>query len=264
MLCIVRQRRHHCAASRRHLDLNYPRQKSHRAQHQPQTSTAAAMPRKKQKEFEQYEEVEVKKEPSSSSSFSSSPSSDLEAESQARCSVPHSEMRTIDGQISRLKADISYLQTEPARLNGQSLAFTLSQEQQHVDRVQQQLRGQDVGERECVVAFRDGGGEGGGAAAAAGRSRVIAKAKGGILTNRWFKRPRSFAFDDEGNLVVSDNCNHRIQVLRYRDGLYLRTIGSCGSGDGQFKWPQGIAFDRLGSSCCSRLGQSSRASARVQ
>ena len=202
------------------------------------------MPRKKQKVFAQYEEAEVKKEPSSSSS----PSSDLEAESQAGRSVLHSEMRTIDGQILRLKADISNLQTELARLNAQSLAVTLSQGQQHVDRAQQQLRGQDLRGRESAVAVRYGGGEAGGAVAAAGRSRVIAKAKCGILTNRWFKRPRSFAFDDEGNLVVSDHCNHRIQVLRYRDGLHVRTIGSIGTGNGKFMFPfsSGIAFDRSG------------------
>jgi len=33
------------------------------------------------------------------------------------------------------------------------------------------------------------------------------------------------AFDWEGNLVVCDSENHRIQVFRYGDGVHLRSIG---------------------------------------
>jgi len=54
------------------------------------------------------------------------------------------------------------------------------------------------------------------------------------------------AFDGEGNLVVSDCDNHRIQVFRYIDGAHLRTIGSGGTGNGQFYYPWGIAFDGAG------------------
>jgi DNA-binding beta-propeller fold protein YncE len=39
---------------------------------------------------------------------------------------------------------------------------------------------------------------------------------------------------------------HRIQVLRYSEGAHLRTIGSRGSGNGQFQSPLGIAFDGAG------------------
>jgi len=38
----------------------------------------------------------------------------------------------------------------------------------------------------------------------------------------------SLDFDDECNLIVSDGNNHRIQVLRYRDGQHLRNIGCYG------------------------------------
>jgi DNA-binding beta-propeller fold protein YncE len=54
------------------------------------------------------------------------------------------------------------------------------------------------------------------------------------------------AFDGEGNLVVCDSGNHRIQVFRYSDGAHLRSIGSRGAGNGQFDWPWGIAFDGAG------------------
>jgi DNA-binding beta-propeller fold protein YncE len=54
------------------------------------------------------------------------------------------------------------------------------------------------------------------------------------------------AFDSEGNLVVADCGNHRVQVLRYSDGAHVRTIGSEGEGAGQFKRPWGVAFDAAG------------------
>jgi tripartite motif-containing protein 71 len=55
------------------------------------------------------------------------------------------------------------------------------------------------------------------------------------------------AFDIEGNLVVADYDNHRVQVLRYSDGAHVRTIGSRGSGDGQFNRPNGgVAIDTDG------------------
>jgi DNA-binding beta-propeller fold protein YncE len=54
------------------------------------------------------------------------------------------------------------------------------------------------------------------------------------------------AFDGEGNIVVSDGHNHRLQVFRYSDGAHMRTIGAAGAGNGQFSCPWGIAFDDSG------------------
>jgi DNA-binding beta-propeller fold protein YncE len=82
------------------------------------------------------------------------------------------------------------------------------------------------------------------AAAGAGFVRVIGSRGAG---NGQFSSPcGGIAFDGEGNLVVSDCYNHRIQVLRYIDGAHLRTIGSEGAGNGQFFEPWGIAFDGAG------------------
>jgi DNA-binding beta-propeller fold protein YncE len=64
--------------------------------------------------------------------------------------------------------------------------------------------------------------------------------------NGQFKNPCGVAFDGEGNLVVSDGENHRIQVFRYSDGAHLRSFGSQGAGAGQFNTPWGIAFDGAG------------------
>jgi len=82
------------------------------------------------------------------------------------------------------------------------------------------------------------------AAAGAGFVRAIGSQGAG---NGQFQCPcGGVAFDGEGNLVVSDCLNHRIQVFRYIDGVHLRTIGSEGAGKGQFNCPWGIAFDGAG------------------
>ena len=54
------------------------------------------------------------------------------------------------------------------------------------------------------------------------------------------------ALDHQGNVVVADEGNHRLQVIRLIDGACLRTIGSKGSGAGQFNYPRGVAFDSAG------------------
>ena len=53
--------------------------------------------------------------------------------------------------------------------------------------------------------------------------------------------PRDLAFDAEGNLWVTDTGHKRIQVYT-PGGEFLRTIGSEGSGDGQFNEPVGISI----------------------
>ena len=61
-----------------------------------------------------------------------------------------------------------------------------------------------------------------------------------------FRNPRGVAVDAEGNLVVADSSNRRVQVLR-PDGSHVRTIGgSQGSGPGQFNIPCGVAVDAAG------------------
>jgi len=91
------------------------------------------------------------------------------------------------------------------------------------------------------------------AAAGAGFLRVIGSRGTG---DGQFERPNGgIAFDGEGNLVVADGGNHRIQVLRYTDGALLRTIGSFGARNGQLNKPWGLAFDGAGNLIvCERGG----------
>jgi tripartite motif-containing protein 71 len=56
----------------------------------------------------------------------------------------------------------------------------------------------------------------------------------------------SVALDGQGNVVMADCGNDRMQVLRCSDGAHLRTTGSKGSGAAQFNTPFGVAFDSAG------------------
>jgi len=93
-----------------------------------------------------------------------------------------------------------------------------------------------------------------GAVAAAGTGFVRAIGSRGAGNGQFNQPCGGVAFDGEGNLVVSDTDNHRIQVLRYIDGAHLRTIGSVGAGKGQFYRPWGIAFDGAGHIVVSEIG----------
>ncbi len=81
------------------------------------------------------------------------------------------------------------------------------------------------------------------AAAGAGFVRVIRTFTGNLPFNFPYG---GVAFDGEGNLVVCDSYNDRIQVISYSDGTHLRNIGSSGAGNGQFNMPFSIAFDCAG------------------
>jgi len=57
-----------------------------------------------------------------------------------------------------------------------------------------------------------------------------------------FRNPFGVAIDGDGNIVVSDFNNHRIQIFD-SSRTYIRKFGSEGSGDGQFQNPCGVAID---------------------
>jgi uncharacterized protein (TIGR03663 family) len=56
-----------------------------------------------------------------------------------------------------------------------------------------------------------------------------------------FWGPRDIVVDEQGRVYVSDTGNKRIRVYT-SDGVFLRDIGSGGSGDGQLNEPAGIAL----------------------
>lgn len=49
------------------------------------------------------------------------------------------------------------------------------------------------------------------------------------------------AVDDQGYICVADSGNNRIQIF-HPDGSFLRSFGSWGSGDAEFKGLEGVAI----------------------
>lgn len=56
-------------------------------------------------------------------------------------------------------------------------------------------------------------------------------------------RPWGVCIDQEGNILIADRSNNRVQIFTKR-GEFLRSFGSHGSENGQFDRPAGIAVDR--------------------
>jgi DNA-binding beta-propeller fold protein YncE len=71
-----------------------------------------------------------------------------------------------------------------------------------------------------------------------------------------FSRPQSLNVDAEGLLWVADSCNHRIQVIDWRDTVpkSVATIGSRGTAPGQFQYPYGLVLAPDGSMIVSEFG----------
>ena len=58
-----------------------------------------------------------------------------------------------------------------------------------------------------------------------------------------FKYPLGVAVSDRDEIVVADQCNHRVQVFG-SNGTFLRTLGCKGENAGEFTNPFGIAIDK--------------------
>lgn len=59
-----------------------------------------------------------------------------------------------------------------------------------------------------------------------------------------FSRPQSLAVDDEGLLWIADSCNHRIQVVDWRESQpkLVAIHGAQGAGIGQLQFPYGLTL----------------------
>jgi DNA-binding beta-propeller fold protein YncE len=58
-----------------------------------------------------------------------------------------------------------------------------------------------------------------------------------------FYRIRGLAVDSDGNILVVDMSNFRVQIFD-KEGKYVRTIGRSGQGPGEFERPSGIRINR--------------------
>ena len=96
------------------------------------------------------------------------------------------------------------------------------------------------------------------------KSSVTIMDKDGETLNTWgetgseqgqVNRPSFMDFDTDGNIVLSDTLNHRIQRFT-RDGKHIQTIDNGnGSADGELNMPWGVAVDEIGDYLRRRLAQ---------
>jgi sugar lactone lactonase YvrE len=67
----------------------------------------------------------------------------------------------------------------------------------------------------------------------------------GHISGAGLERPNNLAFDKDGNVWISDG--HKAEVLEFDEhGEFIQSIGSSGSGPGQFGEPTAIAIDSSG------------------
>ena len=62
------------------------------------------------------------------------------------------------------------------------------------------------------------------------------------------QRPTGVAVMQNGNIIVADRDNHRIQIFS-SDGRFLSKFGSKGDGEGQLNDPHGLALTPDGNIC---------------
>ena len=71
---------------------------------------------------------------------------------------------------------------------------------------------------------------------------VLSFGKGG-LGNGMFQYPLGVAVNDRDEIVVADQCNHRVQVFD-SEGTFLRSFGHQGKNAGELSHPFGITIDK--------------------
>ena len=71
---------------------------------------------------------------------------------------------------------------------------------------------------------------------------VLSFGKGG-LGNGMFQYPLGVAVNDRDEIVVADQCNHRVQVFDI-EGTFLRSFGHQGKNAGELSHPFGIVIDK--------------------
>ena len=61
-----------------------------------------------------------------------------------------------------------------------------------------------------------------------------------------FDEPVDVTFFNDDEILVADECNHRIQQLNVQTGNFVKSFGKQGSGDGEFKIPTSVCISSDG------------------
>ena len=60
--------------------------------------------------------------------------------------------------------------------------------------------------------------------------------------NGQLKNPDGVTFVNDDEILVAEECNHRIQQLNVQTGNFVKSFGKEGSGDGEFEYPTGVCI----------------------
>ena len=81
----------------------------------------------------------------------------------------------------------------------------------------------------CVLVFDETG-------------KFVRKISGQGDKDGQFKSPTEVTFLNGDEILVADECNHRIQQLNVQTGNFVKSFGKEGSGDGEFEYPTGVCI----------------------
>ena len=76
--------------------------------------------------------------------------------------------------------------------------------------------------------------------------------KGGTLTR--FKHPAGVSYVNNNEILIADQCNHRIQHINIQTGTVVKIFGKCGSGKGEFTSPLDVCLDDEGRIVVTEFG----------
>ena len=88
-------------------------------------------------------------------------------------------------------------------------------------------------EGHCVLVFDETG-------------KFVRKIGGQGYQGGQFESPSDVTFLNDDEILVVDQCNHRIQQLNVRTRNFVKSFGKKGSGDGEFKNPASVCITRDG------------------
>ena len=69
-----------------------------------------------------------------------------------------------------------------------------------------------------------------------------------------FKYPAGVSYVNNNEILIADQCNHRIQHINMLTGTVLKSFGKCGTGKGEFKNPLDVCLDDEGRIVVTEFG----------
>ena len=71
-----------------------------------------------------------------------------------------------------------------------------------------------------------------------------------------FNKPSDVTYLNDDEILVADECNHRIQQINVQTGNFVKSFGKEGTGDGEFKNPASVCMDDKGHVVVAEHGNS--------